>query len=368
MKISIITFHDTFNFGATLQCAALCKYLASQGHEITVLNYMPKYIRNKKSSLKEFYNIGLRHGISSKFKAILKGLFYILYFRNVQKRDKAYSNFIKGNINISKQIFNYEELKSLPNSDFFICGSDQIWNPNLTGGRFDKAFFLDFIKKDKIAYGVSTGEIDLNKYKPELLDLTKDFVRISVRESSTAKTLGSILNREINVVLDCTLLLDDNDYVKMEVDIDNTEPYLLFYNVSSEPIANVTARIISQKLGLQIIDVSPSPFIRIPGAKKIADIGPGEFLGYVRKAKFIVTNSFHGTVFSIIYKKDFYSIPHKTRAGRVVDLLDSLELSDRLIRNVEDIKFDSIDYKRSYACLYKARLSSFEFLNSINCK
>lgn len=362
MRIEIISFHDTFNYGATLQCCALNYYLNANKHNVEVINYIPKYIQNKKSAFKEFNSIKNRHGLSGKIKAFLRAIYYYAHKNTIKRRDLRYRTFLNRNILLTDYVSNFSDLDDFKGTDLYICGSDQIWNPVLTGGDFDKAFFLEFAKGRKVAYGVSTGEADLASYREELKKLTSDFEYISVREKKTAEELSSILNRNVEVVLDPTLLLNAQDYAGMEIPVDEAEPYLLFYNVSPAPLATKTALKIANEKGLRIIDISPSPFVRVPGAKKVDDIGPGEFLSYVKNAECVVTNSFHGTVFSIIYKKSFYSIPHKKRSGRVVDLLELTGLSDRLIKGIDSVSYEPLDYLSAYDSLNAARRDSYNYL------
>ena len=362
MKIYIITFHDTFNFGATLQCCALSCYLNANNHNVEVINYIPKYIQNKKSALKEFNSMKNRHGLTGKIKAFLRGIYYYAHINTIKRRDLRYKVFLNKNIQITDFVSSISDLDSFKETDLYICGSDQIWNPVLTGGDFDRAFFLEFAKGRKVAYGVSTGEADLASNGDELRKLTSDFEYISVREKKTAEELSSILNRNVEVVLDPTLLLDAQDYAGMEMPLDEKGPYLLFYNVSPAPLATSTALKIANEKGFRIIDISPSPFVRVPGAKKVDDIGPGEFLSYIKNAECVVTNSFHGTVFSIIYRKSFYSIPHKKRSGRVVDLLELTGLSERLITDSDSVSYKSLDYVSAYESLNEARKKSIDFL------
>ena len=320
MKISIITFHNTSNFGATLQCVAFSKYLESLGHEVVIVNYLPEYVRNKISSKKELKNISKS---KNKIKAIIKGLAYFSYSHKINRRNKCFDSFISENLNLSIEYNSYEELaNNSPKADIYICGSDQIWNPSLTGNVFDKAFFLQYADGSKNAYGVSIGELNVSTNAEELRKLVEGYRNISVREKSVAPLLSSAINKPVDVVLDCTLLLNKSVYSDLEHSLSIfDEPYVLVYNVQNSNLAADLAKKISENKKLKIIDISPNPFFHIRGSKKHIDIGPGEFLFLIHNASCVVTNSFHGTVFSIIYEKEFYSFAHSKRSGRVKDLL-----------------------------------------------
>ena len=366
MKIAIITFHDTFNFGATLQCAALFRYLSSQGHCVLVINYMPEYVRRKKSAGRLFSGLKEIIGFVPKCKAFFKAISYFSHVFSFHRRNVLYQDFLSRHVERTDVISDPRSIGAI-NADFYICGSDQIWNPNLTGGDFDSAFFLNPVSGRKAAYGVSTGETDLFAYSDRLRELTSEFESISARESKTAGELSSILNRKIETVLDPSLLLDEEDYREMESAIPDEEPYVLVYTVSPAPAANAGALKIAADKGWKILDISPHPFIKIPGAKKIDHIGPGEFLTYIKQAEFIITNSYHGTVFSILYKKYFFSFPNRKRSGRTIELLRTLGLRDRLTKYAEFITYEMINYDKVFEKLDQARKSSYAYLHQSIC-
>ncbi len=364
MKISVITFHNTSNFGATLQCAALSAYLKKQGHDVEVVNYLPSYVLDKKSIAKELRKIGTA---KNKIRAAVKGIAYLLYFRDVRRRDARFEEFIDRHLSLTEPYYSSAELDhKVPRADLYICGSDQIWNPALTGGALDPAFFLRFAPGKKAAYGVSLGELNTAEYGESLKKLTQDFTAVSVRERSVVPSVSAAIGREVSVVLDCTLLLSKEDYASMETEgAYPPEPYLLLYNVQNSAESVRIAKQEAARRGLSIIDISPNPFSRVEGAGKQIDIGPGEFLSYIRHADFVVTNSFHGTVFSVIYKKQFYSVPHSTRGGRSADLLALLDLSSRLIKSAEDAGNEPVSYETAEQKLSLLQEQSKSFLAAL---
>lgn len=365
MNVDIITFHDTSNFGATLQCAALSSHLARLGHHVRVVDYLPAFVRAKKRAFKPFDN---RKRRVSPPKAALKALAALAFVPARSRRNAAFRSFIEAKIPLTRAYLSAEELlEDPPRSDLAICGSDQVWNPALTGGKLDPAFFLHFATARKAAYGVSLGELDVDAHAGELRRLTCGFSALSVREKSSALKLSGILQRDVDVVLDPTLLLSRNDYAPFESSRPPCpSPYLLVYNVQNSPLAVSTARSLAKRLHLDIVDISPNPFARIPGAQKLIGIGPGEFLGAVKNASFVVTNSFHGTVFSVIYGKPFLSVPHSKRGGRTIELLRTLGLSDRLLHEeVPAVPPPEIDYARVLAALEQPRSSSAAFLQGL---
>lgn len=363
MQISIITFHDTANFGATLQCVALSSFLKKHGHSVEIIDYLPKYVLNKKSICKELQNI---KKADNKIKSAIKGVIYLIFFDKIRRKNLCFEKFIKQNIQLSSPYYSYTDIETNPpTADIYICGSDQIWNPALTGGDFDKAFFLQFTKKKKISYAVSFGEYDLEHDCDMLKTLTSCFTGISVREKSSALKLSNILKKDVCSVLDCSLLLEKKDYEAMEsvIELPDT-PFLLFYSISRSKKAESIARKIATEKKMSIIDISPNPFIRLRGANKKIGIGPGEFLFLIKNAQYVVTNSFHGTAFSVIYKKDFITVPHSTRGNRMKDLLTIIGLSERLYLNEEIPLYNKINWSLVYNNLNYLRNKSIDYLHS----
>ena len=361
MKISIITFHNTSNFGATLQCTALFKYLKNSGHDVEIVNYLPDYIRNKKSATKELKNA---YKAKNKVKAITKGLAYLAHYGELKHRDDCFESFLSKNISLTQVYSTTEQIvRNPPQADLYICGSDQIWNPALTGGKPDEAFFLCYAKDNKVSYGASMGEFDVEGNAEVLKKLTKDFKMVSLREKYMADRLTQVIGMPVKTVLDCTLLLDDTDYAQYEEPVDEiSSPYLLYYNMQKSSLADDMAKRIAEALSLDVVDISPNPFLRIKGSKKLIDIGPGEFLTLFKNAQYVVTNSFHGTAFSILYKKQFVCTLHSTRGGRVLDLLTSLGLSNRIIKNTNEVFSEIIDYESVYSTLRALRTESYTYL------
>lgn len=365
MKIEIITFHNTSNFGATLQCTALSYYLKQMGHEVEVIDYLPQYVLDKKSVWKELKKAGKA---PNKAKALLKGILYIFLFAQIRRRDRKFEEFISGNLSLSKRYRNAGELlKDPPRAGLYICGSDQVWNPALTGGVLDPAFFLRFAQGSRRAsYGVSLGELNVEQNAEELMKLTDDYIGVSVRERSMALRLAEAIGKEVMTVPDCTLLLDKKDYRQFEKKTEIPgKPYLLLYNLLRSDACDQIAAKIAREKGLSIVNITPNPFIRMRGTRNRIDIGPGEFLYLFRNAEYVVTNSFHGTIFSIIYEKQFTSIPHAKRPERVIDLLEMLGLEGRMSPDPESICMDDIDYAKVRERLLECRKVSCEYLTRI---
>ena len=222
MKIGIITFHFAHNFGAVIQCYCLQEFLRRQGHEVSVINYLPQIITRYYDVYYDPAKYGLmryqtlREQRVPRQKAILKAFISAgnawrknskMLFR--YKRKKSFEQFTSSFLNLTKPFRTFNELKeNCSDYDVLICGSDQIWNTKLLEGKFDPAYFLRFSGQNqiKIAYSPSWGETDPRDHSAELPGLLSDFVSISVRESQDVSKLQSVLKRKVDCVLDPVFL------------------------------------------------------------------------------------------------------------------------------------------------------------------
>lgn len=354
-KIAILTQPLHVNFGGTLQAFALQKTLIGMGYEVETLNYQWK----KTSDLKKLIS-AFKHKILSNKKV---SLFFEKELKILHSKHQA---FIVKNINYSPVLYTVEELKNYFDSNGFdtvIVGSDQVWrvaySPRI------KSFFLDFLsdKKSikKIAYSASFGidewQFDVEKTL-EIKNLLDDFHVVSVRENSAVDLCQQYLDIEVKHTLDPTLLLEAKEYLKLlnskQNESDNSGKifvYVLDKNKSKEKIINT----ISKKLDKEVFynqpekDTKESYFIK--------DLEPyiyPSIEGWIKgffDADFIITDSFHGTVFSIIFNKPFISIVNKERgASRFESLLGMLGLVDRMIDEntiiTNDLFENGIDYNK----------------------
>ncbi len=343
MKIGIITFHWATNYGAVLQCYALQETLKSMGHDVSIINYKPsKYDNN----LWTFFRY-------RKFLNIAK------YWHDLNK-EKLIAKFRENNLHMTKR---YSSLSSLQEEHLFpeilITGSDQVWNTSfLEGGEPNgsTAYFLDFGSSTarRIGYAVSFG---VTKYPASLLSkiqsLTSQFYKISTRENTGVEILKSLGINNVAVVPDPTLLLTVQKYKElMRKDLSVSKSDCFVYLLHNR------------------YDIIKS---RLPKSSHTSlSEGIEEWLYYISNAKFVVTNSFHGTVFSILFHVPFYVIlPTLDNIGmndRFYTLLSNLGLLDRLClesefvyNTIDVIDWDSVDKK-----LEEYRMVGMNFLlNSI---
>ena len=348
MNIGIATFHAAHNYGAMLQTYALKTACEKFGATVSVINYTPDYIKRQYEYFK----------VSKNAKSNLLKLFNLPANIKKQIRFEKFKN----------NLFNLKNESENTEYDAVLYGSDQIWNPAV-GGDFDPFFFgcNNISAKRNVAYAASIGKTEFNeKEKISFKKLVKNLSAISVREESAEKMVSGLTDMPVNVTLDPTLLTEAADWEKAAARIIHPKKYILVYEVSVFPETETAARALSAKTGLPIVRILYNRTKLKYGYKTLADLGPAEFLGWIKNAEYVVTSSFHGTALSILFEKEFYTVPHRSYPTRMTDLLSKLELSERVIFTLPE-KIEVIDYKAVGARLAAERKKSLDFIKkSIN--
>lgn len=373
MKIGIITFHFAFNQGAVLQCYALQKFLEAQGHESYVINYRPMYHTVMHSAWRNpfvysgvFWKKYRNMRLFSRFYVTLRSFVRSMYWNITmvdKENQKAFRSFEKENLHLTKEYKTIEELRSVPpEMDAYISGSDQVWNPGLTGEEFDKAYFLDFgdIKTKRITYAASMGKKHDAKLIAQLHDFCRELDAVSLREYS--KEDVEAIGRDVHVCIDPTFLLTADDYSDVESEKTEEEPYIFTYGFETNTLFRDAVERAVKKYHCHVINGSPK-WIHLNGdVKNISGYGPDRFLSLIKNAQCVITNSFHGTAFSIIYQKDFITVSHSTRGKRMQDLLGKLGLLYRLFGEPDFSLEKPIDYTAVYEKLNRLRSHAIEYL------
>ncbi len=353
MKVGIITFHFPYNCGAVLQCLALQTAMEKEGNEVEVINYRPWYHQNRyvpfrnpiyyahKRAMKRDANDRLKWQLMRGAKGFVQTVHSWVNFKKVMPKHKRFKRFIKTNLHETRIYRTIKQLRRRsPKCGLYISGSDQLWNAKLTEGVLDPAYLLDFGKPETGRVTFSVG-VDLkglirpaDTYKSQLAKLNAISTREKNGYDQVEKLAGK--NTYLHVDVDPTFLLDKEEYepfiCKTELE---KEPFILTYTMpnDTQPKVNNAAKLLGEKLGIKVIDVSGDP---TAGNKKVADnriCGPDEFLWYVKHASYVFTNSFHGTAFSVIFEKQFMSIPHTITGYRVMELLEKMGLKNRYVDN-----------------------------------
>lgn len=354
-KIAILTQPLHINFGGTLQAFALQKTLISMGYEVETLNYQWKKISDFKKLLS-----ALKHKILSNRQV------YPFFEKELEVLKSEHIRFIGSNINYSPILYSVEEVKKYfdsKNFDTIVVGSDQVWrvaySPRI------ETFFLDFLSNKKgikkIAYSASFGidewQFDTQKTLA-IKSLLHQFNAVSVRENSGVNLCQQYLDIKVKHTLDPTLLLEAKEYLQLlgsiEKESDNAGKifvYVLDENKYKEKIINT----ISKKLDKGVFYNQPAKHAKESYfVKNLEPYIYPSIEGWIKSfcdADFIITDSFHGTVFSIIFNKPFICILNKERgASRFESLLGTLGLMDRMIDEntliTHDLFENRIDYNK----------------------
>jgi hypothetical protein len=364
--IGTITFHKTENYGAILQACALQKILSGMGHDSEIIDY---------------YDPLMRISLLSRFRKVR----YFVWHSIVRKllvgvgRKRKTEEFCRKFLRLSTKKYLCSEKLHVdpPIYDVYIAGSDQIWSPNIINN--DPSYFLTFAPSDKkrISYAASFG---ISQIPGEFVDDYRERLNkihaLSTRELEGRKIIERLTGRNAEVTLDPTLLLDQNQWSQIAVPYESSRPYILCYYMPGEITVNKSitslARQVSVLTGWRIICIGQKEYMKLnPLYHSIFDAGPAEYLGLFQNASFVITNSFHGTAFSINYRKPFLVPidknipPEEALTSRITTLLSTLTLEHRLIPVGESLPLDdilSLDYRAAEIILQHEKKKSISFL------
>ncbi len=359
MKIGILTFHRAINFGAILQCYALYRTLNDMGHDVEVVDYRPAYIEKFRKPL--YWRSFKKQGGADKLKILL--LLPVTYW-NKRKSARFFDSFIHKNIKCTSLV---KKISDIPLFDVVFFGSDQIWNPRICEG-FDPLFWGQFPKGEMrfISYAASLGTPQLltNEQWAKIFPLVRSFDSISVREPKLEEYLQNA-GFKVQTVLDPTLMASKNIFEKI-VEKPKDTGYVLLYMLENDNNAVAFANRLAKQRGKQLICVTALsyPSVRACNYKEVVPRSVGEFLGYFKYADYVVNISFHGTAFSIIFNKDFYTLKSKN-FERAYGLLNSLDLLSRFVSSDEIIHPVSIHYSEVNDKLAMMKKISVDFINNV---
>lgn len=314
MKIGIMTFHNADNYGAVLQCYALQEKLKElyPNDEVCVVDY--RCPRIERSYIPKF--------------KILRP-WTILYYLKSRKKHQKFQNFRTKYLNIGSDDFS--------KYDLIVYGSDQIWNSHLT--ERDLTYFGKNYNGQKIAYAASDG--GEMTYDTEVCELLNKFSKISCREKSITESLKKQnLQRLVETVCDPVFLLSKDKWLKI-AEFPQDENYVLTYKVRENINFDSEGEKLGEKLNKKVIQIVYVKSLRklFYKAQDIVEgISPEQFLGYIAKAEYVLTTSFHAAAFSIIFNKPFFVLNINKASERITDLLSEFKISDRYGPHVQESK------------------------------
>ena len=365
MKAAIITLALSNNYGAVLQTYALAKKTQDLGVDTVVYKYNDmRRLTHGCSLSKKIIRLAWHYGREA-FSLWMKGLsFYIFRKKFLPLTDKRYHN--------------NEQLKTAPkNYDIYISGSDQIWNPDLI--LYDTSYFFDFLPDDckRISYASSFGKSTFNEsHKEKCGALLSKYSNIAVREESGIQIVKDLCGKDAECVLDPTLLLESSEWDKIANNAKSKAKNfkgILCYIMPGDTkvVASIVkiAKDLQKKTNLPIKYIGIKEYNMFKYGVKNCDIfaSPMDFVAYFKNAEYIVTNSFHGTAFSLIYNKKFYiPINDELNKGealheRILSVTKKLEAENALV-STSNLELKELDLEKIQNKLSVERKKSLSFL------
>lgn len=357
-RIALITVHIGSNFGSVLQTVASASILQKMRCEVEIINYIPDRCTWKRFFKKRF---GSLRNLASLFVG----------FPVIALNKYIYNSYLHKYVSLSKPIYNSDDfLTECPKANIYVTGSDQVWNSIHNEG-LDRHYYFDGFPKGtiKIAYSSSIGResLDEQEYK-EVKRMLSTYKAISVREAS-AKSLIESMGYEATHLLDPTFMLDRESWRKYMSPRKIKQPYVLVYlpyNIHNKSLIYQTVRKLAVGKGMKVVTFSWGIRQDKFADRTIIFANPGDFLSLMYHADYVVTNSFHGTAFSVNLNKQFWVYMPTGFGTRIQSILDLCHLQDRLLLPDEVLGDDKmarhIDYTPVNSILNAERQKAYDFL------
>ena len=354
MKAGLVTFYHIHHYGALLQAAATERAVERFGWDCEIIDY---FVNQDNALFKRPTGLG----------SAAHDAHTALHYQALSERYRRFEKFSRDHLRISDRRYGrFDELAEGPLPyDLILSGSDQIWNPKIfPDGRFDPVFFGTFSQKRRIAYAPSFGVPTIPEgMQAELKGYLDGFSHLSARETQGSAIIRDIAGKDAPVVLDPTLLLTADQWDSMAAHPANYPKggYILCYCISRPGALTPYLERLHQETGLPVVQLCGIRQKVHPKAKQIMDAGPAEFLGLFQNAAYVVTNSFHGTVFSVQFHRPFFTTvsPAELSAperSRTVSILSRLGLADRVIGKGDTAELLAhVDWEAAETALAAAR-------------
>ncbi|GAE89928.1 polysaccharide pyruvyl transferase family protein [Acetivibrio straminisolvens] len=373
LKILIITYSRTKNYGGILQAYGLYRHLEKMGQDVKFIDYIP--VRCNFYNKKQFVNC-----ITSKSKIwginrISKWLWGLLIYPRVVKEYAPFLDFMDSRVKFTRKYYSYEELlEDTPQADIYITGSDQVWNSDfIENNNLDLPFYLEFVDdtKKKISYASSFGKDTIPPQNVKLVEkMLKRYNDISVREQSGMDILSKMQIKS-TVVVDPTILCDVSEWDAIASERKMNQDYILLYQVRFNKnvyrIAKKIAKKRNQKLIIITLDYKDK-FRALCDCVLVAPSIP-DWLSYIKYANVVITDSFHASVFSILFKRKFIvsGVARKGMSTRIHNLLNMLELQNQELKDfsvddAERILQSDVEWEKCYSLLNKQKHYSAKWL------
>ncbi len=361
MKIATLTFHNAVNYGAVLQAVALPQAIQQRypDAEVGILDYRNEKIEKK---FRPFYCKKTK-GFSKKIKSLI----HAVMAYSVRSQKKAhFVRFLKDNVTLFPYTTENEKSDAKSTIDKYIVGSDQIWNFDLSGN--DETYLLKFVseRKKKGTYAPSIGKTELTAEETAKLQAIKGFGYLSAREETAVRLIEAIDGRTPVLVPDPVFLLTAEDWRKKEEKYPSVpEDYVLVYKFSDneKPLTEFAYRYAKEHHKPLVI--VQSSLKNYKDAMIIRNASPNQFLWLIDHAHLVVTNSFHGTAFSVLFEKNFYSEANVSRGTRITEILHLYRLSSHIMLDGVPSKEVSAPWDEVRADIERYRQTAFDYLDNV---
>ena len=345
-KVRVTTFCTETSIGSILQSYALSKYLEEHSYETAVLQEKCDLVeRNPK--------------IPSSLKDLLRRIYRIPQKGKIHRAQKKRARFIASHIAVEYyQDENALKQQALKNEDYvYLAGSDQIWHPD----RCDPVFFLSFAGNNKrISYAASMGKTEIPlQNKEKISQWLKAFDAISVREKDCVLSLQELTKQEMSTHVDPTFLMSSQSWRELEKPYEVKGPYILLYMLYWDNACKKQIIALKKRTGLPVYAICPD-VSRVYADKRLYDVGVEEFLWLVDHAKYVITSSFHGVAFSILFQKQFSAVINPSLSSRIRNVMDVLSVPTVSIEQLDTAK--AFPYEEIAANIEKERQRSMEYL------
>ena len=354
MKIAYITLSCAYNYGAVLQTYATYRFLHDLGHDVKLIDYTADSYQIDRPDF--VYRYTERWKKNFAFRALWR----LTRYRMARRQREHFRAFLLAHTPMTRAYFSNDELRqNPPEADVFLTGSDQIWNTDFSiDAKPELPYFLDFLpeKTSRIAYASSFGKPALREEEfSQIRELLRPFSAIGVREDAGRQIVEG-LGLQASVVADPTLLLGKQAWEELADARICREPYALLFLIFPDAALVKSAETLARKRGLRLIIVSSYP----AGTRgTVAMPKVEQWLSYFRHAEIIFTDSFHATVFSLIFEREFVVSTRARYNNRIDTLLNRAGICERATSNceldaLENILSQRIDYDKAWE-----RLNSF---------
>ncbi len=365
-KIDVITLHRIVNYGSVLQAYATQAVLTQKGYEVEFIDYYPE----------RMHMLGMLKRIKNKSNLLRRNILVrtvarIIMLPSYIQRFGVFKKFLKKYLKMTPKTYQTEEEleEDIPQADIYCTGSDQVWNTGWNE-KIDYPFFLKFVPKNKkcIAIAASFGKSELEDWeKEETKELLSKYSALSMRELSGVKIAKDLGFEDAINILDPTLLLNGEEWSQLASDKYSNQDYVFVYNLNRNKKIDAYVQKLAKEKKLKIYYVSYCLHEFYKKGKMKCNVKVEDFLSLIKNAKYVVTDSFHATAFSINFNTQFMIVFPEKYSTRVESILKITGLEERIVKDCNNTQLmDSIiDFSDANKILNEQRKIAYKYIESV---